>query len=181
LLALPLCIVQAPQQSQPSRCVPCAPHVQTRSTLVVMPALPHRTSSGGVDRGRHRGPPVGLASIRDHTLSPPYRVRSSGGRRPVLYSAAPLVGTDGSMEAARASSRRPQPPTGAQVNLYVISCLQGARCLRHPHPHTAAHSASPDAPCTPSPTRGTRYTLHFFLFHGLGYPFIRGCAVYSLQ
>ncbi len=27
----------------------------------------------------------------------------------------------------------------------------------------------------------TPLSLHFFLFHGLGYPFIRGCAVYSLQ
>lgn len=124
----------------------------TRSTLVVMPALPpQRNSSGGVDRGRHRGPPAGLASIRDHTLSPPYRVRSSGGRRPALYSAAPLVGTDGSMEAAGASSRSPQPPTGAQVNLddatlHAVALRSSRNPLRDPR--TSTEPVCGDLPLT---------------------------------
>jgi hypothetical protein len=78
-----------------------------------------------------------------------------------------------------------EPRQGTAV--LVLGQAEATTCLE-----TAAHGTVERAKCEvhfkkptftlpSSSVSSTLESLHFFPFHGLGYPFIRGCAVYSLQ
>ena len=61
------------------------------------------------------------------------------------------------------------------------ACVERGDRVVHNHTGDPRRLAVKKARNTSVMDTSRTHTLHFFIIHGLGYPFIRGCAVYSLQ
>jgi hypothetical protein len=83
--------------------------------------------------------------------------------------------------AAEVEYQRNSATTHTCSMMKAASCVSGRRfgITRFTAPMVCATASSAGLSVLGWPEY--THSFHFFLFHGLGYPFIRGCAVYSLQ